>query len=176
MLKLDLPQGTSYDWIEASLRFAAGELAAGRLATSSVMSRLSELLLVEAVRRYSSTLAEGEVGWLKGLNDPYVGRALTLIHRDISAPWSAEALAREVAMSRSAFMDRFSAIVGMPPIRYLTFWRLRAARLELRETRKAVAQLAHAVGYDSVEAFSRAFKREFGLSPAQWREQQEAGG
>jgi AraC-like DNA-binding protein len=170
MLKLDVRQGTSGDWIEASVRFAANEFAEGRLATSGVLSRLSELLLVEAVRHYAETLPEGEAGWLKGLKDPRVGRALALIHRDLGAPWSAEALAREVALSRSAFVERFTALVGVPPIRYLTAWRLRTARRQLRETAKTVAQLAHAVGYESAEAFSRAFKREFGVSPVHWRE------
>jgi len=172
VLKLDVRQGTSRDWVEASVRFAANELTEGRLASSSVMSRLSELLLVEAVREYSSTLGNREAGWLKGLADPQVGRALALIHHNTSAPWSAEALAREVALSRSAFVDRFTTLVGMPPIRYLTVWRLQTAKLNLRETRTTIAQLAHSVGYESEEAFSRAFKREFGLPPARWRAQQ----
>lgn len=171
-LTLDVRQGMSRDWIEASVRFAASELAEGRLASSSVMSRLSETLLVEAVRQYATTQADGNAGWLKGMKDAHVGRALALIHRDIGAYWSAEALAREVGLSRSAFMDRFSALVGVPPIRYLTLWRLETAKLHLRETQKTVAQLAHLVGYESEEAFSRAFKREFGLPPARWRERQ----
>ena len=175
VLTLDVRKGTSRDWIEASVRFAAGELAAGRLASSSVMSRLSETLFVEAVRHYASTLPDEDTGWLKGLKDPHVGRALALIHRNIGASWSADTLAREVALSRSAFMDRFSSIVGIPPIRYLTVWRLQTAKVQLRETAKSVVQLAHAVGYESEEAFSRAFKREFGLSPAHWREQRPQG-
>jgi AraC-like DNA-binding protein len=170
VLKLDVRQGASGDWIEASVRFAAKELAAGRLATSGVLSRLSELLLAEAVREYAATLPVGAAGWLKGVADPQVGRALALMHGGIAAPWSAEALAREVAMSRSAFVDRFTTVVGVPPIRYLTAWRLRTAKLRLRESAQSVAQLAHAVGYESAEAFSRAFKREFGFSPAQWRD------
>lgn len=169
-LKLDLRQGTARDWIEASVRFAANELAEGRFASSSVMSRLSEVLLVEAVRQYAATLGDTEVGWMKGFNDPQIGRALAVIHKDLAATWTAEALAREVALSRSAFMERFTTLVGMPPIRYLTMSRLQAARQQLRETRKSIAQLAHAVGYESEEAFSRAFKREYGLSPAHWRE------
>ncbi len=168
-------EGTSRDWIEASVRFAAYELAEGRLASSSVMSRLSEVLLVEAVRHYAATLPDNEVGWLRGLRDPHVGRALALIHNDLRTPWSAEALAREVALSRSAFMDRFATLVGTPPMRYLTAWRLQSAKLQLRETRKSVGQLAHAVGYESEEAFSRAFKREFGLSPARWRDRVQSG-
>jgi AraC-like DNA-binding protein len=136
VLTLDVRQGMSRDWIEASVRFAAAELAGGMLASSSVMSRLSETLFVEAVRHYSSTLADENAGWLKGLKDPQVGRALALIHQNIRTPWSAETLAREVAMSRSAFMDRFTTLVGIPPIRYLTVWRLRTAKLQLRETGK----------------------------------------
>ena len=84
-----------------------------------------------------------------------------------------ESLAGEVALSRSAFVERFTSLVGMPPIRYLTVWRLQTARQYLRETGKTVAQLAYAVGYESGEAFSRAFKREYGLSPAQWRDHQQ---
>jgi AraC-like DNA-binding protein len=83
-----------------------------------------------------------------------------------------EALAREVGLSRSAFVDRFASLVGMPPIRYLTLWRLQTAKLNLSETQTTIARLAHSVGYESEEAFSRAFKREFGLSPARWRDQQ----
>ena len=172
ILKLDVRQGTSRDWVEASVRFAAGELTEGKLASSSVMSRLSELLFVEAVRNYSSTLGGQQAGWLKGLADPHVGRALALIHHNPSASWSAEALAREVALSRSAFVDRFTTLVGMPPIRYLTVWRLQTAKLNLRETRTTIAQLAQSVGYEFEEAFSRAFKREFGQPPARWRAQQ----
>lgn len=173
-LKLDLRQGTSRDWIEASVRFAASELAEGRLASSSVMSRLSEVLLVEAVRHYAARNDDLEAGWLRGLNDPQIGRALAMIHSDIRVPWSAEELARAVALSRSAFMERFAALVGLPPIRYLTVWRMEAAKLQLRETAKPIAAIAHAVGYESEEAFSRAFKRECGLSPAPWRSRPRA--
>jgi AraC-like DNA-binding protein len=172
ILKLDVRKGASRDWVEASVRFAASELAEGRLASSSVISRLSELLFVEAVRDYSSTLGEQKAGWLKGLADPHVGRALALMHHNTTTPWTAEALAKEVALSRSAFVDRFTNLVGLPPIRYLTLWRLETAKLNLRETRTTIAQLAHSVGYESEEAFSRAFKREFGQPPARWRDQQ----
>jgi AraC-like DNA-binding protein len=124
------------------------------------------------VRNYSLTLGAQQAGWLKGLADPQVGRALALIHHNPAAPWSAAALAREVALSRSAFVDRFTTLVGLPPIRYLTVWRLQTAKLNLRETQTTIAQLAHSVGYESEEAFSRAFKREFGQPPARWRAQQ----
>ena len=174
-LKIDVRQAASREWIEASVRFAAGELTNGRLGSSSVMTRLSESLLTEAVRQYSYGLPERELGWLKGLNDPHVGRALALIHQKLAEPWSAETLAGEVALSRSAFVQRFTSFVGMPPIRYLTVMRLQAARLALRETGRSIAQIGYSVGYESGEAFSRAFKREYGLSPAQWREKQLTG-
>jgi AraC-like DNA-binding protein len=172
ILKLDVREGASREWVEASVRYAAGELTAGRFASSSLMARLSELLFVEAIRQYSATFSDQEAGWLKGVVDPQVGRALAAIHHNITSPWSADSLAKEVSMSRSAFVDRFTMLVGMPPIRYLTFWRLQAAKRILRETSKTIAQLAQEVGYGSDEAFSRAFKREFGLSPSRWRDQQ----
>jgi AraC-like DNA-binding protein len=175
VLTLDARGGTSREWIEASVRFAAAELAQGRLASSGVMSRLSETLFVEAVRQYATTLPDQQAGWLKGLRDPQVGRALALIHQDLATAWSVDALAREVALSRSAFVERFTSLVGAPPIRYLTVWRLQTARLHLQESHKTIAQVANLVGYDSEAAFSRAFKREFGLPPARWRERPSSG-
>jgi AraC-like DNA-binding protein len=170
MLRLDISKAASRDWVETSARFAAAELVRGRLASSSVMSRLSEVLLVEAVREYIATLGDREQGWLKGLSDPHIGRALALIHGDIAASWSAENLARQVALSRSAFMDRFAHLIGMPPIRYLTVWRLEIAKRHLRESRMSIPQIAAAVGYESEEGFRRAFKREFDMWPAEWRD------
>jgi AraC-like DNA-binding protein len=172
VLKLDVREGVARDWVEASVRYAAGELTAGRFASSNLMSRLSELLFVEAMRQYSVTYSDQDAGWLKGVADPQIGRALAAIHHSVGLPWSADSLAKEVSMSRSAFVDRFTTLIGMPPIRYLTIWRLQAAKRNLRESRKTIAQLAQEVGYGSDEAFSRAFKREFGLSPARWRDQQ----
>jgi AraC-like DNA-binding protein len=172
LLKLDVREGASRDWVEASVRYAASELTRGRFASSNLMSRLSELLFVEAMRQYSVTYADQDAGWLKGVADPQIGRALAAIHHNVGLQWSADSLAKEVSMSRSAFVDRFTTLIGMPPIRYLTIWRLQAAKICLRETRKPIEQLAQDVGYGSGEAFSRAFKREFGLSPARWREQQ----
>ncbi len=171
VLKLDVRHVASREWIEASVRFAAGEVNKGTLASSTVLSRLSELLLMEAVRCYSLTLSDDGDGWLMALKDPHIGRALALMHQDVSAHWSAGALAGEVAMSRSAFMSRFKTCVGVPPIRYMTVLRMKTAKLQLLESAKTVTQVAHSVGYESEEAFSRAFKREFGLSPLRWREQ-----
>lgn len=170
ILKIDMGVGKARDWIEASMRFAASELAATAHTQPSHVVRLSELLFIEAVRNYSQTLGKQNGEWLKGFTDPYVGQALALIHTQIQAPWSVEALAKKVGLSRSAFVDRFSTMVGAPPIRYLTTCRLQSAKLSLRETSMTIGQLANSVGYESEEAFSRAFKREFGLSPARWRD------
>ena len=170
MLKLDIRRGASRDWVEASVRFAARELAAGRFASSDIMSRLSELLLVEAVRDYASSLDGTQSGWLAGLTDKQIGQALALLHGRAEHPWTIDKLAGEVSMSRSAFIDRFTSLVGLPPIRYLTQWRLSLAREKLRSGQGSIAQIAHAVGYDSEVAFNRAFKREFGQPPARWRD------
>jgi AraC-like DNA-binding protein len=169
LLKLDIRRGASRDWVEASVRFAAREMAAGKFASSPVMSRLSELLFVEAVRDYAATLDGARSGWLGGLKDPQIGRALALLHGRVEAAWTTDQLAREVSMSRSAFNERFAALVGVPPIKYLTTWRLQLAREKLRDGRQGIAQIAHAVGYDSEVAFNRAFKRAFGEPPARWR-------
>jgi len=171
VLTLNLRQSASREWIEASVKYAAEELSRGQLTSSSVISRLSETLLVDAIRQYVSGFTDDEAGWLKGLSDPYIGRALAVIHQNVGTPWTAEALAAKVGLSRSAFVDRFKGMIGMPPIRYLTVWRMQMARLQLRETNASVQQVAHAVGYQSEEAFSRSFKREFGQSPTHWRGQ-----
>ena len=111
------------------------------------------------------------MGWLFALRDPYVGKALALVHGSPSHPWTAESLACEVSLSRSAFADRFANAVGMPPKRYLISWRLQVAKEKLRGGLKPIAQIAHEVGYEAEAAFNRAFKREFGVPPAAWRRQ-----
>ena len=132
-MKIDLRDGAARDWVETSVKFAAGELASGRLASSSLISRLAENLLAEGIRRYCADSSDEDRGLIKSLNDPQVGRALALMHRDPRAPWSTRTLAREAAVSRSAFVDRFTSLVGVPPIRYLTRRRMHMARLDLRE-------------------------------------------
>jgi len=169
VLKIDVRAAASRDWVESSLRLAASELADGRVASNPLLARLSEVLFVEAVRQWAEKAGAKDAAWLRGIKDPQVARALALIHDAVDMPRSTDDLAREVAMSRSAFMDRFTALVGMPPIRYQTLWRMATAKQYLRETRRPVAQIAYAIGYESEEAFSRAFKREFGLAPSRWR-------
>ena len=170
-LVLDLNGKPAGEWISSSFRYAAGELAAVRAGSAIVLAKLSEAMFVEAVRCYLETLPADRRGWLAGLRDPVVGRALALLHTQLARAWTAEELAREACLSRSAFADRFTALIGVPPIKYLTTWRMQVAAQRLRESRRSMAQIAADVGYESEAAFARAFKREFAMSPAQWRKQ-----
>lgn len=158
-------------WIEGGMAYAAQTLAEGRPGAATVLTKISELFFAELVRHYVTELPPEETGWLAGLRDHVVGRALELLHARVDEPWTTEALARALAMSRSAFADRFAAVVGQPPMRYLTTWRMQLARQKLRETHASVAQIAFDVGYESEAAFTRAFRRECGAPPAQWRRQ-----
>jgi len=171
VLKLNVRATPSGAWIESSFRFAASEIAAGRLGSTTVIAKLSELLFVEAVSEFVASLPAERRGWLAGLRDPQIGRALAALHARPTEPWTAEALAVEVGMSRSVFAERFTSLVGQPPMQYLTLWRMHVAAQRLREGRGSVAQIGFAIGYESEAAFSRAFKRQFGTSPGTWRKQ-----
>jgi AraC-like DNA-binding protein len=169
VLKMDVRATPLGAWVESSFRFAVSQIAAGRVGSTTVIAKLSELLFVEAVSHYIAGFPEDRKGWLAGLRDPQIGRALALMHAQPAKDWSAEALAAEVGMSRSGFAERFATLVGKAPMQYLTYWRMQLAGRRLRETREAVAQVGYAVGYESEAAFSRAFKREFGKGPGEWR-------
>jgi AraC-like DNA-binding protein len=171
LLKLDLRATAAGAWIENSFRFAASEISAGRLGSTTVIAKLSELLFVEAVSRFVESLPAEQRGWLAGLRDAHVGRALALLHARPSEQWTAESLARAVGLSRSVFAERFSSLVGQPPMQYLALWRMHMAAQRLREGRGSVAQIGFEIGYAAEAAFSRAFKRQFGTSPATWRKQ-----
>jgi transcriptional regulator GlxA family with amidase domain len=134
-----------------------------------VLAKLSELLFLEAVRRYADALPEGETGWLAGLRDRYVAGALALFHQDVARAWTVDELAREVGLSRSALGERFTRLIGVAPMHYLTSWRMRVAAQKLRDGSASLAQVAYAVGYESEAAFSRAFKKVFLTAPATWR-------
>jgi AraC-like DNA-binding protein len=172
LLKVNINEGASRDWIESSLRYGAHQLSQGHLASSSIMAKLSEMLFVEAVRGYSDSLVAQEKHWLHGLKDKYVGRALAALHDRLSHAWSVSELADEAGLSRSAFVARFSAAVGTPPMQYIAKSRMLLAKELISERQKSISQVAAAVGYDAEAAFNRAFKREFGLPPAAWQRQQ----
>jgi AraC-like DNA-binding protein len=172
LLKVNIREAVSRDWIESSVRYAAEGLHHGAVAASPVMGRLSELLFAEAVRAYVTSLPENERSWLKGLNDPYVGRAIAALNEDLAQSWTVDEIAAKAGLSRSAFVERFTQAVGLPPMKYLTLSRLELAKQLLLDRRQPVAQVAARVGYEAEEAFNRAFKREFGLPPAKWRDMQ----
>jgi AraC-like DNA-binding protein len=169
MLKLNVEQGGAGDWIRSTFQYAAEEVSAGRPGSETVLAKLSELLFVEAVRRYAETLPAGQTGWLAGLREPYVARALALLHGDLTRRWTVDDLGREVGLSRSALAERFIRLIGVPPMHYLTSWRMQVATQKLRDTGASLAQVAESVGYDSEAAFSRAFKKAVGEAPATWR-------
>jgi AraC-like DNA-binding protein len=175
VLKLDVRATPSGAWIESSFRFAVSEIAAGRIGSTTIITKLSELLFVEAVSQFVATLPTERRGWLAGLRDPQIGRALAVMHARPTEVWTAEALALEVGMSRSVFAERFTSLVGQPPMHYLTFWRMHVAAQLLREGHGSVAQVGFEVGYESEAAFSRAFKRQFGASPGTWRRRRTDG-
>jgi AraC-like DNA-binding protein len=140
-----------------------------------VLSRLSELLFVELVRRYLSALPPEHESWLAGLRDASIGRALAVLHQRPTHEWTLDELAREVALSRSAFAERFTQWVGVPPMQYLAQWRMQLASSLLSGTTLSLAEVAVRVGYGSETALSRAFKRQVGVSPGEWRRERRRG-
>lgn len=166
---LDLNGKPCAEFVAASFRYAAREVASGRAGSETVLAKLSELLFVEAVRSYAESQPAERKGWLAGLRDGPVGRALALMHAEPARPWTTDELAARVAMSRSAFAERFTQLVGMPPISYLTGWRMQVAASRLRETHRTIAQIAAELGYESEASFTRAFKRAQRISPGRYR-------
>jgi AraC-like DNA-binding protein len=175
LIKVNIRDDSSGQWLENSLRFSVSEAAAARAGAEAMLAKLSEVVFVETVRRYVRDLPEGQTGWLAGARDPHVGMALTLIHRRPADPWTITGLAQEVGVSRSVLADRFRHFLGEPPMTYLTRWRLRLGAQALRSSSRSVAQIAADTGYESEAAFNRAFKREFGLPPARYRHSERAG-
>lgn len=152
------------------------ETKAGRAGADSMLTRLAELMFIEVLRRYLESLPAERGGWLAGIRDPIVGRALALIHARPGHRWTLEELARAAASSRSSLAERFNELVGVPPMQYLTQWRMQVAAARLRETGAKVATVADEAGYESEAAFSRAFKKATGVSPGRWRERDTAVG
>jgi AraC-like DNA-binding protein len=161
--------GHQAQWLDSSMRF----LAEGR-PSPDLVARQAELFLAQAVRDYVENLPPNATGWLRGLTDPAVSRALTAIHNRYAEDLDVETLAREAGVSRTVLGERFAELIGESPMRYCAGWRMRMASHMLRDGRKNTANVAYAVGFGSEAAFNRAFKREFGMPPAAWRKQLEA--
>lgn len=161
--------GEGEGWLRAMLEHTVREANADRPGSPAMLARLTELLFVAVLRRYMEGLPPSGTGWLAAVRDRDVGRALQLLHREPERAWTVDALAREVHLSRSALAQRFTALVGEPPMHYLTTWRMLLARQLLQSRRMSTAQVARRVGYRSELGFHRAFKRIVGMPPAAWR-------
>ena len=169
VLRIPIGEGRASALLRELLQVGVDESSAERPGADSTLAKLAELLFVEALRRYVAQLPPGGKGWLAAVRDTHIGRALALLHGEPDRAWTVDELGREVALSRSALAERFAALVGEPPMQYLTRWRLALAARTLRAGGEAIGRVAERSGYESESAFSRAFKREFGMPPAAWR-------
>ncbi len=169
MLRVSFGEDPTAAWFKSLLRVGTEETSLRRPGSDTVLAKLSELLFVEAIRRYGESMPADQTGWLAGLRDRFVGKALTLMHQSPGEAWTVDELASKVGLSRSALAQRFTELIGQPPMQYLTRWRLTVAAQRLRVDGENLATVAEQIGYDSEAAFNRAFKREFGMPPATWR-------
>jgi AraC-like DNA-binding protein len=167
LIRLGTAEGPTVAWLDSSFRFAAGE--GGRAPSATVLVRLAEVLFMDAVRRFLDALPEDRAPWDENPIDVRITRAIALLRADLRRRWTIDDLAREVGLSRSAFAAHFSQATGEPPMRWLARQRLDLAARRLTERDETLARVAFAVGYESEAAFSRAFKRAFGIAPAAWR-------
>jgi AraC-like DNA-binding protein len=172
LLHLRAPEGGG--WIAELMHQAVGESQGRRPGSEAMLARMSEMMFVDAVRRYTAGLPQESSGWLAGLRDKLVGRALALLHEQPAQDWTIDELGRRIGLSRSALHERFVQLIGLPPMQYLAQWRMQAAARMLLETRATVASVALDVGYESEAAFARAFKRMVGKPPAAWRRERGA--
>jgi len=156
-------------WVTMFLRVVVAESNQRRQGGEAVLERMSEMLFVEVLRRHVDSLPAEQTGWLAGMRDQGIGRALALLHERPARPWTLETLSAEAGLSRSSLHERFVHFIGQPPMQYLTRWRMQLASGLLRDTGKKLVEVALEVGYESEAAFCRAFKREVGVSPGTWR-------
>lgn len=157
------------DMLRRLVDLAVAESSQQRPGGECALSRLSELLFVEVVRRYVAQLPPEGVGWFAGLRDDHIGRALQKLHERPARDWTLEELGKECGLSRSVLAERFAELVGVPPIQYLAKWRIQLAASLLRSSKASLAEIAERVGYGSETTLSRAFKRQVGVAPAHYR-------
>lgn len=168
-------EGEMTQWLRLTLRRLSEEAAVASPGAYTLISRLTDMIFIEGVRAWLKTQAGETAGWLRALNDPVIGRALGHIHDEPGRQWTIASLATEVGLSRSAFAGHFTRLVGQPPLRYLTSWRMQLARNWLRGTSMGLWEVADRLGYSSEDAFKRAFKREVGEPPWSYRRHARAG-
>ncbi len=169
VMRADLSSASAFHWLVDALGLTLSASAAPPVGATAERARLAELVVIEAISRYVYERPPGGKGWLAGLNDRFVGRALALVHGRPSEAWTVEKLGRNVGLSRSALAERFSDVMGEPIFAFLTRWRLNLAAEYLLTTQRPIEAIAHEAGYESASAFSVAFKRVFGKPPSIWR-------
>ncbi|OLT21584.1 cupin [Pseudonocardia sp. CNS-139] len=165
VIHVEPTSGPHSEWMQSTLRLVAAEAAEVRPGGEAVITRLSDILVIQTLRAWIEHDPAAQRGWLGALRDRQIGRAISLIHRDPARDWTVASLASELAMSRSAFAARFTELVDEPAMRYVTRWRMQVARTWLGDDGATVAEVAGRLGYQSEAAFSRAFKRVVGVSP-----------
>jgi len=176
VMKAGLANASALYWLTDALGLTLSASAAPPVGATAERARLAELVVIEAISRYVYGLPHGGKGWLAGLNDRYVGRALALVHGRPAEPWTVDRLGRQVGLSRSALAERFSVVIGEPIFSFLTRWRLQVAAEFLLTTARPIEAIAHEAGYESAGAFSAAFKRVFGKPPSIWRKKRRRPG
>jgi AraC-like DNA-binding protein len=174
ILKISIRNDASGQWLENSLRYSVDNTGASRPGGETVLAKLSEVLFIETLRRYIEQLPPEQTGWLAGVRDPEIGRALALLHQKPAHPWTIASLGQEIGVSRSVLAERFRRYLSESPMAYLAHWRLQLGARLLKSTNRSVAEIAAEVGYESEPSFNRAFKRQFGLPPARFRTQSKA--
>lgn len=162
------PSGSAAELFNACVNFALDENKEARMGRVPLSSRVPEMLLIEALRLYSST-TDSTSGWLAAAKDPVLRRALEKVHGDPGKAWTVAELASAAHASATVLTERFNSILGKTPTRYLTELRMQLAADALARTSNKIATIAESIGYGSEEAFSRAFKKHVGLAPASWR-------
>jgi AraC-like DNA-binding protein len=167
VMKAGDPSGAG--WLGQFIRFAVTEATEKRAGGEAVLTKLSELMFIDVVRRYIATIPPEKAGWLAGLRDPMVGKALTLIHDKPEYNWTLETLAKQAGVSRSVLAERFTEVIGIPPMHYVAKWRMQIASELLSNGNTNIAAIAARIGYESEAAFSRAFKKMIGMPPSAWR-------
>jgi AraC-like DNA-binding protein len=168
-IRVSKRESHSNEWLSATVKFLQKETQDPGMGSETIITRLIDVIFVEAVRTWLKEQPQGAAGWLGALRDPSIGTALGLIHKAPEKPWTVSSLAAQVGMSRSPFAARFTALVGHSPMSYLKRWRLQVAAGLLRDQTLSLSNIADRVGYESTPAFSRVFKREFGVAPGQYR-------
>jgi len=169
LFRVRIREDAAGKWLEDSIRFSVDQTARSGPGTDAVLAKLSEALFVQTLRAYIAQLPPEQTGWLAGARDLEVGMTLALMHRRPEHAWTIASLAKEVGVSRSVLAERFRHYLKVPPMAYLTSWRLQLGAQMLASNNYAVSQIASEVGYESEAAFNRAFKREFGTPPARFR-------